>query len=236
MDLFGNLKSDYFLKKLYDYLKRKKFLEIVKYNKNIQQRVNIDINTYKEYIEKYSSIEIEIIPNDNRSSRFINIDFDKEDGLYYHISFNDNKEKEIRKNCLKKDDKVSKINIIIDYQINSFKSLFFYCAQIKSISFKKFFRNNIIDLENMFEGCSSLNEINFSNFNTNNVISMRGMFKECSSLKELNLSNFITNNVVNMSFMFESCKSLQELNLSNFSTDNVTNMSYMFENCISLKK
>ena len=125
MALFVNLKSDYFLKKLYDYLKMKRFLEIVKYNKNIQQRVNIDINTFKEYIEKYSSIEIEIIPNENRSSRFINRDIDKEDGLYYHIYFNDNKEKEIRKNCLKEGDHVSKINIIIDYQVNSFKKIIF---------------------------------------------------------------------------------------------------------------
>ena len=45
MDLFKDLKSDYFLQKLYDYLQKNKFLKIIKYNKN---RVNLDINSYKE--------------------------------------------------------------------------------------------------------------------------------------------------------------------------------------------
>ncbi len=237
MDLFKDLKSDYFLQKLYDYLQKNKFLKIIKYNKNIQKRVNLDVNSYKECCEKYSSIEIEIIPNDNRSSRFINRDIDKEKGEHYHIYFNDNKEKEIKKNFLKKDDgQISKINIIIDFHIDNFNKLFYYCDQINSISFKKFFRNNILDMSQMFEGCALLKEINFANFKTNGVTNMSKMFKECQSLTELNLSNFNTNNATDMSYMFKSCISLTDLNLSNFNTNNVTDMSYMFENCKSLKK
>ena len=38
--------------------------------------------------------------------------------------------------------------------------------------FKKFYRNNINNMNDMFYGCSSLKEINLSNFNTNNVINM----------------------------------------------------------------
>ena len=65
--------------------------------------------------------------------QFINIK--KEDKKYFHISFNDNKKKEIENTSLHKDDNVSKISIIIDYQIKSFSHLFFYCRCIESIKF-----------------------------------------------------------------------------------------------------
>jgi len=70
-DKFRSLKSDYFLQKLFDNLERKKLLDIVKYNKYMKQRINIKINDYKEYSEKYSSIEIEIIPKLNEYDCFI---------------------------------------------------------------------------------------------------------------------------------------------------------------------
>ena len=59
-DIFKNLKSDYFLQILFNYLMKKKTLDIIKYNKNIKNRININIKDYKEYSEIYSSIEIEI--------------------------------------------------------------------------------------------------------------------------------------------------------------------------------
>ena len=71
-------------------LSKKETLEIIKYNKKIKERLNININDYKEYCEKYSSIEIELIPVKNKYGRFINIK--KGDELYYHIYFNNNKE------------------------------------------------------------------------------------------------------------------------------------------------
>ena len=46
----------------------------------------------------------------------------------------------------KKKLKVSKINIIIDYQVTSFNDLFYNCKCIEPIYFKKFYRNNIIDM------------------------------------------------------------------------------------------
>ena len=61
-DIFKNLKADYFLEKLFNSLKKKKLLFIAKYNKNIKKRIHININDYKEYSEKYTPIEIEIIP------------------------------------------------------------------------------------------------------------------------------------------------------------------------------
>ena len=69
---------------------------------------------------------------------------------------------------------------IIDYQVISFRELFDNCKCIKSIVFKKFFRNNIIDMSYMFSRCSSLKELNFSSFNTDNVTEMDSMFYGCS--------------------------------------------------------
>ena len=57
IDLFSQIKSVFILKKLYDIIETKK-LSIVKYNKNIQNRINVNIKNYKEI---YSTIEIEII-------------------------------------------------------------------------------------------------------------------------------------------------------------------------------
>ena len=61
---------------------------MVKYNKNIKNRINININDYKEYSEKYSSIEIEINPVSKKYGIFIN--YKKEDEKYYHIYFINN--------------------------------------------------------------------------------------------------------------------------------------------------
>ena len=228
-DIFKSLKSDYFLQKLFYNLFKKKSLDIIKYNNKIKERLNISIKDYKEYSEIYSSIEIEMKPVNNKYGEFININ---ENEIYYHIFFNDNKE-EIRRNYFDEKDNVSKLKIIIDYQVKSFKELFYNVDCIEYIYFKKFYRNNINNMEGMFEGCSSLKELNLFNFNTNNVTNMGAIFNKCSSLKELNLSNFNTNNVTNMEGMFYKCSSLKELNLSSFNTNNVTNMGDMFNKCSS---
>jgi len=230
----NHLKSNFILKKIFDYIHKRKSLETIKCNKSIQKRMNININHYKEYSEKYSSIEIEIKPMKNKYCRFINVvDYKKE---YYHIYYNDNKEKEIKSTYLNENDKVSKINIVIDYKVTSFYQLFNECKYIEYIYFKKFYRNNITNMGWMFNECKSLKELNFNNFNTNNVTIMSGMFRECSSLNEINLNNFNTINVTDMSGMFFGCSSLKELNLNNLNTNNVTNMSGMFEWCSSLKE
>ena len=130
------LKSDYFIQKFFGYLTERKLLEIIRYNKNIQKRINININHYKAYSEKYSSIELDIIPMKGKCDYFIKIN--KEEKKYFHIYFNDNKKKEIENTLFHTDDNVSKISIIIDYQIKSFSKLFYYCEYIESIKFKKF--------------------------------------------------------------------------------------------------
>ena len=165
------VKSDYFIQKFFGYMLKRKSLETVRYNKSIQKRINININHYKAYCEEYSSIELDIIPMNGEYGKFINIK--EEDKKYFHIYFNDNKNKEIKNTSLNIDDNISKISINIDYQIKSFSELFYYCKSIESIEFKKFYRNNVTNMRGMLFGCSSLKELNLNNFNTNNVTDMR---------------------------------------------------------------
>ena len=158
----------------------------------------MSVKDYKEYSETYSSIEIEIIPKKGKYDKFNYID--ENDKLYYHIYFNDDKEEIKNKYEIEEKDKVTKIKIIIDYQVKSFKKLFDCCKCIESINFKKFYRNNITDMSWMFNGCYSLKELNINNFNTNNVTDMSRMFGGCYSLKQLNhLENYSSGvNVLNL--------------------------------------
>ena len=88
-----NVKSHYIIKKFFEYMTERKSLETIRYNKSIQKRINININHYKAYSEKYSSIELDIIPMKGEYGDFINTT--EEDKKYIHIYFNDNKKQEI---------------------------------------------------------------------------------------------------------------------------------------------
>ena len=77
--IIDNINSKYILSKIYNNMTKKKKLQIVKYNKKVQNRLNLGIKDYKEY----SEIEIEIIPTKDIYGKFINID--NKDKLYYHI-------------------------------------------------------------------------------------------------------------------------------------------------------
>ena len=142
-----NIKSRYVLSKIYNNITKKKKLVIVKYNKKIQNRLNLGPKDYKAYCE----IEIEIIPTKDKYGKFIYIK--EKDKLYYHIYFNDNKKEIKNKYEINEEDKVKKIKIIIDYQVKSFKELFYKCYCIESINFKKFYRNKITDMSFMFYEC-----------------------------------------------------------------------------------
>ena len=197
-DIFVDMKSQTVLQRVFNNLSKSKKLKMVKYNKSLKGRLNLNNRDYKEYGE----VKIEIKPVKNEFGKFINIK--KGEESYYHIYFNDDKE-EIKRNYFNENDNVTNINIIIDYQVKSFRELFNWCKCIESISFKRFYLNNINNMDSMFGDCSSLKEINLSHFNTNNVTNMYRMFWGCSSLKEINLSNFNTDKVTNMKYMFYGC-------------------------------
>ena len=76
--ILENIKSRYILSKIYNNMTKKKKLQIVKYNKKIQNRLNLDVKDYKE---EYCEIEIEIIPTKDEYGKFINIK--ENDELYY---------------------------------------------------------------------------------------------------------------------------------------------------------
>ena len=112
-----DINSKYILQKIFDNIINLKKLEIIKYNKKIQKRLNLNINDYKKYAD-YSPIEIELKLVDNKYDKFINIS--NEEKKYYHIYF-DNSNEEIKKNFLKEKEKVKMIKIIIDYQVKLFE-------------------------------------------------------------------------------------------------------------------
>ena len=217
-----SIKSKYILKKILDNLEKKKFLEIIKYNKNTQKRIDMDINDYKRFSEINSKIEIEVVPISKQYFKIINIS--KEEEPYYHIYINNNTIEEKNKCYYKGKNKINKIRIIIDHEVKSLSSLFYY-SELQSINFIKFHRNDINDMSMMFNGCSSLKELNISKIKTENATNMSFMFENCKSLKKLDLSNLITDNVTDMSCMFSYCISLKEINLNNFKTNNVKNMT-----------
>ena len=166
---FMYIKSDYMLKKISDNLKICKLLNIIRYNKKLQKRLNKDINDY----EINSSIKIEIIPKKNIvifPSVFVNLYRLKQ---YPQIYFNDNYNKEIKRNFINEDDKISKITIIIDYEVNSLNQLFQECNCIEKINFRKRNNKKITDLSYMFYGCNSVKEINISDIYLKNLTNMR---------------------------------------------------------------
>ena len=133
---FDVLKSDFFLQKAMNLIKIKKRLDIARYNKNIQKRLNINLNTYKQYSEKYSSIEIELeLSPFPKEEKIVYIN--RELNSFYHIYFNGDKIKDF--NYMKSHrNLITKINIIIDYQVDNFDGLFKYCEYISSINFKRY--------------------------------------------------------------------------------------------------
>ena len=83
------VKSKYILLKIFNMMQNKRSLNIIRYNKSFQEKLEKNIN---HYIKEYSKIEIEIIPEDDKYGRFINIP--KRNIPHYHIYFNDNKDEQ----------------------------------------------------------------------------------------------------------------------------------------------
>ena len=91
-NLFRKIKNKYLLKQISNYLQKEKFLNTIKHNKEIQIRLEININDYI----KCSKIEIEIILWEGK--KYLPFDFinvNKEDEPYFHVYFDDS-EKEVK--------------------------------------------------------------------------------------------------------------------------------------------
>ena len=79
-NILEKIRSRFILKRIFDNLKENKFLETIRYNKEIRNKLDISINDYKEYLQ----IEIEMIPILNKNTNFIYIS-NKNNKGYYHI-------------------------------------------------------------------------------------------------------------------------------------------------------
>ena len=124
--MLNEINSKYILMKIVEYIPEGGKLKLFKCNKKLQNLFKLTIDNYKTY----TKIEIEIFPIDNLyygENKFIN---KIEDKSLYHIYFNEEK-KEINKDYITNEDKISKIKIILASEITSLKELFYDCECIK---------------------------------------------------------------------------------------------------------
>ena len=156
-----NIKSKFILKKIFEQIQYNKLLELIRYNRNLQNRLQKGLNDYKEYLKT----EIEIIPNSIFCEKFMNIK--DNDAFYFHIYFNDSKN-EIKFNELFSYKFIRKIKVIIEFEFKLFNRLFKNCHNIQKIKFIKFNRKDITDITGIFRGCINVEEINLSKINTEN--------------------------------------------------------------------
>ena len=235
-----NIKSLFILKKILSFNEEIKNLKIIKYNKELQKKLGITIEKYKNS----GKIEIVIIPNKEeikylkifekyKDARIKFINYNIKDEPYFHIYFDYNA-KEEKRNYINKDDNISKIKIIIDHHVKSIMELFFETSYMKEIKFIKFNRNDFRRFTYMFNLSSDLVDLDISKLITENATNMNGMFRDCTSLIRLDLSNIKTCKVKDMSNLFKGCKRLTYLDLSSFDTSNVKHMTGMFHGCYNL--
>ena len=178
--LIYDIKSKVIMKKIFSHLEENKYLNMIHYNKTLQNILNKDLNDFKNY----SRIELEITLVDKNNSYFSCPLFNQDVyGKYINI-YNNQSHYHIQTT----DDKT--IKVILDYEINSFSRMFQRCHYIQKINFIRFKRKNIIDMSYMFNGCSELNKLNIFNFDTSNVTSMNFMFCGCTRLEEIIIYEF----------------------------------------------
>ena len=131
-NLFKKIRSGVKLKQIFSCLEKKKTLKIIKYNNQIKRRLNLDYSDYKPFC----TIEIELFPIENKYGKFVNI-LNNDEEKYYHFYFNDS-ENEIKRNTINENDNVTKIKIILDYDIISLSKLFYNLNVLNQYILKSF--------------------------------------------------------------------------------------------------
>ena len=240
-NFFSKIGNKYILQKIFANLTLKILLQIIKYNKSIQEKLEKDIN---DYIKYYKKIIIEIIPikkEEDKKSIDENSRDDEEDENSREDEEDENsRDDEEDENS--KDEKKKDYFINYEEEDNQYYHIYFndekeekyrtyFIKDENVIKIKIIIDEQITSFEKLFNCCDCIEKINFIKFNRIDINNMSDMFYGCSSLKELNLNNFNTINVTDMFGMFSGCSLLQELNLKTFNTINVTNMRSMFLGC-----
>ena len=165
------IKSAFILKQIFGKLDFNKFLNIIRYNKKYQEKLNISNNTYKE---EQNKIELEIIPLNTPFIFLMNNSINKLYKSNFHFYLND-KKAELKRNYITSADNAKKVRLILDKEIKSLNGLFKDCINIKKIKFVKFNRDDIDDMSYMFYGCTSLEEISFTKIKTCKVKNLEKM-------------------------------------------------------------
>ena len=155
INILNSVKSKYILKIIFGYLIDVKSLSIIRINKSLQNKLDIDINTYIEMCK----IKINIYPIKEVEGKLINI-IEKE-RPYYHIYFDDNKE-EIQNLSITKKDNVNKIKLIIDNKIDDLSKLFKDCNYIRQIDIIRFKNRKIYNMNEIFSCCRNSHISNFT--------------------------------------------------------------------------
>ena len=146
--MWKKIRSKYITNIIFEYLQLNQRLKILKYTKKLQNLLTIKKSDYKEY----SQIIVEIIPVSDESllSEKNNIFFNYIENTkkeHYHIYFNNNLNEEIYRNYFDKKEKIQKIKLYLEHNIDSLNDLFNGCKIIEEINFVNFKRKNITNMD-----------------------------------------------------------------------------------------
>ena len=136
------IKSKIIIKKIFQNIKDKVFLQMIKYNNILQKKLDITIEDYKTY----NQIEFEIKPNHNKT---ITINRKEEFNSFMHIFIDDDKN-DIKSLTIDSSSQINKLKIIIDFEIKSLKGFFKNSEYISELKCIKFNRKDIKDMSEMF--------------------------------------------------------------------------------------
>ena len=120
MSNLNNIRSICILKLIKIHLAEYKCLQLLRYNKQIQKRLNINLDTYKDYLK----IVIDIVPIADKNYKTFFRHYIK--NPFYHYYLNDRPDEVSNYTYYYHDDKVKKIRLVIDYNVNDKSLAFLY--------------------------------------------------------------------------------------------------------------
>jgi len=251
--VLNKIKSSYNLKELFSFVGEKIELQLLKYNKFLQKRLDLTLKDYETFKNIIINLKFDVeyvnkLRNEYKElkKKIDNKNYDNEDQKKKLNSELNNKEHELKKNRF--------MGLPFFNLYKEFIKIYYIRDQDKSeeaenSAFYNFFEDkpipdikicidkngNITDCFSMFANCETIKEIEFVKFYTKDVTSMRHMFYLCSHLRHLDLSNFDTSNVTTMFGLCKKCYSLESFKISEkFITSKVDDMQYLFEDCNNL--
>ena len=160
--MLDGIKSKYILQQIFRCMESYKYLHLIRYNKKIQNFLDLTIKDFELAYKDFNKIIIEIIADQefqsiSRSKHTKWGNCSKEDAQYVHTYFNDEKEEFLKTKIVPEE--ISKIKLIIDSGLKTFKGFFESIFLLKEINIIRFKRNDITDISRMFYMCVNLTTI-----------------------------------------------------------------------------